>query len=64
MEKEYLDFNDFYNLITSLATQQGFYARLLENIDDLEENELEELKQEIEKQKFKDKLDIVLWLES
>lgn len=47
------------NTIKSLARSQGFYGRLLENI-----NEDETILDELVEQNFADSLDLVLFLES
>lgn len=54
-------------VIERLSHSQGFYSRLLENILYLKDNEpdtYEQWKEEMEKQEFKDPLDIVLYFES
>ena len=60
--KGYLDFNDILNEIKSLAKSQGFYGRLYRELMENEDYK-EDFKTEIEKQKFKDTLDFILWLE-
>lgn len=50
--------DEILNIIKSLAQNQGFYGRLLEQIQDNEEA-LEYLEQ----QNFKDSVDLILFLE-
>ena len=63
MKNGYLDFDDFMTFISTMAYSQGFYGRLKRDIEELDNAELEELKEEIEDKKFTDTLDIVYWLE-
>ena len=53
----------FGSAITELAHSQGFYGRLCEDIEEMEEDRFERLKNEIEKRNFSDILDVVMWLE-
>lgn len=62
-EKKYLTFDDFMNFISTMAYSQGFYGRLKRNIEELDSEGLEELKNVIEQKKFTDTLDFVFWLE-
>ena len=65
--KKYLTFNDVLNLILELSYSQGFYGRLYRNIIDCKQNEPEkyaEFTEIINKQKFVDYLDVVLFFES
>ena len=52
--------------IKDLAKSQGFYGRLLENLMDLQENDLEgynRVKEELESKNFKDVVDLILYIE-
>lgn len=51
----------FYDAIKALSTSQGFYGRLLEQINSLDETELIEAATKLPK--FKDMLDVVFYLE-
>lgn len=62
MEK-YLNFEDFIKLIKELSKSQGLYGRILREINELNEEELEKLKTAINKKHFKDNIDIILWIE-
>lgn len=56
-------FEDFMKLINSLANSQGFYSRLKRHIDSYNNEQRRELRQFIERQDFKDDLDVVMFLE-
>lgn len=57
-EKKGMTKDQILGAIKSLAMSQGFYGRLLRNI-----NENPAILDELEKQNFKDSLDMVLYLE-
>lgn len=52
------------NAIRDLAMSQGFYGRLLEQIEEASEEDREAYLDELEQQCFADVLDLVLYLES
>lgn len=57
---------DILNAIRELANSQGFYGRLLRDIIELKENDLEgynSLKEELESQNFTDTLDMIMYFE-
>jgi len=57
---------EILNTIKELARSQGFYGRLLESILELRRYDpegYEDLVEELEKQNFQDKLDLILFLE-
>lgn len=57
----------FLETIKTLAPSQGFYGRLLAQVEELKEEDpvaYEELTEEMNKQNFTDTLDVVLFLES
>lgn len=56
------NYNLFYDTIKSLASSQGFYSRLAAQIDAMESEDIEQLKQQLPV--FNDTLDVVLWLET
>lgn len=61
------DVNDVIEVVRSLASSQGFYGRLLEQIlylQDYEPWNFEEFKRIVEEQNFKDPVDVVLFFES
>ena len=57
-EKKGMTKEQILNAIKSLAMSQGFYGRLLRDI-----NENPAMLDELEEQHFKDSLDMVLWIE-
>lgn len=60
------DIDQVVDVIEMLSYSQGFYGRLLEEIMYIEENEpkkFEVFKDIIEKQEFKDPVDVVLFFE-
>lgn len=57
----------FLETIKTLAPSQGFYGRLLAQVEELKEEDpvaYERLIEEMNKQNFTDTLDVVLFLES
>ena len=62
-----MDRNQILDEIKTLAMSQGFYSRLLQNINDIKEEseeKYEALMTELEKQNFKDSVDMILYFES
>lgn len=60
------DIEQVVDVVEMLSYSQGFYGRLLEEILYIEENEPEKyevFKELIEKQEFKDPVDVVLFFE-
>ena len=60
MDKE-KNFEFFVNTIKTLALSQGFYSRILRRLNELEEEELESLKENLPQ--FKDSLDVIFYFE-
>ena len=58
-----LGFEDLYELCAELSHSQGFYGRLLANLQELNEEEIAELDEHIKAQNLKTKLDLIYWLE-
>lgn len=55
------------NTIAGLARSQGFYGRLLMNLNNLKSNDPEKYEKamsELEAKKFKDELELILYLEA
>ena len=46
-----------------LAQSQGFYGRLLRNIDEMDEEDREKVWSDLESQNFKDAVDLILYIE-
>jgi hypothetical protein len=47
----------------SLARSQGFYGRLLEQIDSVDEETREAFLSDLESRNFRDVVDLVMWIE-
>lgn len=61
-----MDREQIMQVIRSLAKSQGFYGRLLHDIQELQKNDTEEadrLLSVLEAQKFHDELDVILFFE-
>ena len=54
-----LSFKQVIDIITSLSYSQGFYGRLLSSINSLDEDELNEFKEQIKAAKLYRPLDVV-----
>lgn len=64
--KKAMDIEEVVEVIEMLSYSQGFYEELLEEILFIEENESEQyevLRDAIEKQEFKDPVDVVIFFE-
>ena len=46
-----------------LAQSQGFYGRLLRNIDEMDEEDREKVWSDLESQNFKDAVDLIMYIE-
>lgn len=55
--------DEIMSLFRSLARSQGFYGRLVRNIESATPDEQEEFWQEMEAQNFTDVLDVILYIE-
>lgn len=55
------NYNLFYNTIKSLASSQGFYSRLAQQIDEFDDDTIENIKNDLPI--FKDTLGVILFLE-
>ena len=59
-----MTYEEFLEVIKTLAKSQGFYERVLKGIQNItNEVELEDFKQHIEEQNFKDAVDVVMYYE-
>ena len=62
-----MKFDEIIQTIKDLAKSQGFYGRLLYEIEDAKENDKEKyerIKVTLEEQNFKDAVDMVLFFET
>lgn len=53
----------FAETILTLKNSQGFYSRLYQAVNELDESGYDDLTDMLGKQKFNDSVDVVLWLE-
>lgn len=61
-----MKYNEIKKVIKNLSQSQGFYGRLLNQINEVEKNDTNKFKKLVkylELQKFKDPVDIVLFFE-
>lgn len=58
-----MGFKDLYDLCDELRFSQGFYGRLFRQLQEMTDEDIAILDEEMKRQKLKDKLDIILWLE-
>lgn len=65
-EKKAMTGEEVIDVVRTLSQSQGFYGRLLQNIEQLKRcnpDQYEELLDEFEAQQFKDSVDVVLYFE-
>lgn len=55
--------NEIMGVLESLARSQGFYARIIDAINGLCEDDYIIVKHELEDRKFKDVIDVVMYFE-
>lgn len=61
---EFLTFDEMIDIITELSFSQGFYGRLLRDINELDDETLNEVAEKWESKKFTDNIDFIMWLEN
>lgn len=54
---------DLIKLCRKLAPSQGFYGRLLAQLEEMNENDLDLIDQDMKEANLKDEIDIITWLE-
>lgn len=54
----------FAAVVASLACSQGFYGRIIRDVNEMEEDDFNKLCALIDEQDWHDPLDVVLWLEA
>ena len=59
-----MKYEEIIGVIKSLAKSQGFYGRLLEVIEGLSDSDKLEFSSELEKENFKDPVDVVMFFEA
>ena len=62
--KNFMNGNQAIEIIKSLSKSQGFYGRLLIQIEEFTKEQLEDFNRIIENAKLTDSVDLVLFLES
>lgn len=62
-EKEFMTFEKALEVVRELSSSQGFYGRLLQNMEDMTEDEKAELEQDLEYNKVKDRMDLIFLFE-
>ena len=62
-EKKGFSVDQVINVIEGLASSQGFYSRLYAKIQSFTDEEYEAFKSAVEKENFKDLVDVVLFFE-
>ena len=55
--------DEIRDLFVSLSKSQGYYGRLLENIDNLSPDEQDAFWEEMESHDFTDALDVIMYIE-
>ena len=55
---------DLFELCEELSFSQGFYGRLLRQLNEMSEQDLHELDLQIKNANLQTSLDLILWLES
>lgn len=58
-----MDRHAIRKVFENLAMSQGFYGRLLREIDEADEEARENFWKELEEQNFKDAVDVILFME-
>ena len=55
--------DDLIKLCKELAPSQGFYGRLLEKLENMDEGELADLDYSMQSANLQDEIDMIMWLE-
>ena len=55
--------DDLIKLCKKLAPSQGFYRRLLEELENMDEGELADLDYSMQQANLQDEIDMIMWLE-
>lgn len=64
MEKEkFMTFEKALKIVRDLSYSQGFYGRLLRNMQEMDEEQRKELEQDFEYNKVKDSMDLIFYFE-
>lgn len=64
MEKEkFMTFEKALEIVRKLSYSQGFYGRLLRNMQEMDEEQRKELEEDFEYNKVKDSMDLIFYFE-
>lgn len=64
MEKEkFMTFEKALEIARELSYSQGFYGRLLRNMQEMDEEQRKELEEDFEYNKVKDSMDLIFYFE-
>lgn len=64
MEKEkFMTFEKTLEIVRELSYSQGFYGRLLRNMQEMDEEQRKELEEDFEYNKVKDSMDLIFYFE-
>jgi hypothetical protein len=63
MEKKYMDFNDLLELCEELKNSQGFYGRLLRDLNDTDEDQRHRLTELFRVNEITDKVGLIMFIE-
>lgn len=64
MEKEkFMTFEKVLEIVRELSYSQGFYGRLLRNMQEMDEEQRKELEEDFEYNKVKDSMDLIFYFE-
>lgn len=58
-----MDRQEIRGTFEMLAQSQGFYGRLLRDIDEMDKEDREKVWSDLESQNFKDAIDLILYIE-
>ena len=64
MSKKYLSASEIYDGIKLLSRSQGFYGRILETLDEMDDSERQETLEKLESRHYSDIVEMVMDLES
>lgn len=56
-------FDMFMTVVKKLAGSQGLYSRMLKQINSMTEDELDNLREQINQVTFKDEIDVIMFVE-
>ena len=63
MEEKYLSFEQAKEIVKNLARGQGFYGRLLESMNNFDDEQIEQFTEDLKCNKVKDTMDLIIYFE-